>query len=58
MPALLKKLNRVRSTAPSLEFDASGRLYATAGDGASFNFTDWGQDGNPLNPCGDPPVPR
>jgi glucose/arabinose dehydrogenase/PKD repeat protein len=30
-------------------------LYASAGDGASFNFADWGQDGNPLNPCGDPP---
>ena len=39
----------------SLEFDAAGNLYATAGDGASFNFADWGQDGNPLNPCGDPP---
>ena len=25
------------------------------GDGASFNFADWGQDGSPLNPCGDPP---
>jgi PKD repeat protein len=30
-------------------------LYASGGDGASFNFADWGQDGNPLNPCGDPP---
>ena len=38
----------------SLEMDASGALYATGGDGASFNFTDWGQDGSPVNPCGDP----
>ena len=26
------------------------------GDGASFNFTDYGQDGSPVNPCGDPPA--
>ena len=39
----------------SLEFDAAGNLYATGGDGASFGFADWGQDGSPLNPCGDPP---
>jgi len=32
-----------------------GALYASGGDGASFTFTDYGQDGNPLNPCGDPP---
>ena len=32
-----------------------GKLYVTAGDGASFNFVDWGQDGSPVNPCGDPP---
>ena len=38
-----------------LAFGADGALYVTAGDGASFNFADWGQDGNPLNPCGDPP---
>ncbi len=41
----------------SLEFDEAGALYASGGDGASFTFTDWGQDGNPVNPCGDPPVP-
>ena len=41
----------------SLEFDAAGALYASAGDGASYNFTDWGQDGSPINPCGDPPLP-
>jgi glucose/arabinose dehydrogenase len=38
----------------SLVFGADGALYASAGDGASFNFTDYGQDGNPVNPCGDP----
>jgi glucose/arabinose dehydrogenase len=39
----------------SLVFGADGALYATAGTSSSFTFTDWGQDGNPLNPCGDPP---
>jgi glucose/arabinose dehydrogenase len=39
----------------SLEFDSSGALYASAGEGASFGFADWGQRGSPLNPCGDPP---
>ena len=39
----------------SLGFGADGALYVSGGDGASFNFADWGQDGNPLNPCGDPP---
>ena len=38
-----------------LAFGADGALYVSAGDGASFNFADYGQDGNPLNPCGDPP---
>ena len=38
-----------------LEFGADGALYVSGGDGASFNFADWGQDGSPLNPCGDPP---
>src|SRR6266508_4380806 len=27
----------------------------TGGDGASFSFVDYGQTGNPINPCGDPP---
>jgi PKD repeat protein/glucose/arabinose dehydrogenase len=39
----------------TVEFGRSGALYASAGDGASFNFADWGQDGDPVNPCGDPP---
>ena len=40
----------------SVEFGPDGMLYASGGDGASFNFADWGQDGAPLNPCGDPPA--
>ena len=39
----------------ALQFGTDGFLYASAGDGASFNFADYGQDGNPVNPCGDPP---
>ena len=35
-----------------LDFGFDGALYVTAGDGASFNYVDWGQAGNP---CGDPP---
>ncbi|NRQ31395.1 PKD domain-containing protein [Nonomuraea sp. NN258] len=44
-----------------LQFGADGALYASAGDGASFNFADYGQDNlpssdiTPDNPCGDPP---
>jgi PKD repeat protein len=41
----------------AVEFGADGKLYASGGDGASFNFVDYGQDGSPLNPCGDPPGP-
>ena len=39
----------------AVEFGRDGALYASGGDGASFNFVDYGQDGSPLNPCGDPP---
>ena len=39
----------------SIAFGADGALYVSGGDGASFNFADYGQDGSPLNPCGDPP---
>jgi glucose/arabinose dehydrogenase len=37
-----------------LVFGADGALYVSAGDGASFNYVDYGQTGNP---CGDPPSP-
>src|SRR5215217_4430138 len=39
----------------AVEFGADGRLYASGGDGASFEYVDYGQTGSPLNPCGDPP---
>ena len=48
----------------SLAFGADGALYASGGDGASFNFADYGQGGGsagsptPRNPCGDPPGGR
>jgi glucose/arabinose dehydrogenase len=35
-----------------LKFGADGALYVSGGDGASFNYADYGQTGNP---CGDPP---
>jgi len=46
-----------------LEFGPGGALFVSAGDGASFGFTDYGNGGGgpgsptPENPCGDPPVP-
>lgn len=40
----------------SVVFGGDGVLYVSGGDGASFNFVDYGQDGAPLNPCGDPPA--
>jgi len=44
-------------SAGGLAFGPEGMLYASGGDGGSFTFTDYGQQGQPLNPCGDPPVP-
>jgi glucose/arabinose dehydrogenase len=47
-----------------LQFGADGALYVSGGDGASFNFVDYGQgpggghppgSPTPRNPCGDPP---
>ena len=38
-----------------LEFGADGALYMTAGAGGSYTFNDYGQEGVPPNPCGDPP---
>ena len=40
----------------SLAFGADGALYVSAGEGANYNIADWGQDGIPRNPCGDPPA--
>ncbi len=42
-------------TIGDLQFGGDGKLYVSGGDGASFNWADWGQDGSPVNPCGDPP---
>jgi len=38
-----------------LQFGSDGALYASAGDGASFDYVDYGQSGSPANPCDDPP---
>jgi len=43
-------------SAGTLAFGADGALYASGGDGASFSFFDYGQRGDPPNPCGDAPV--
>ncbi|HWJ42539.1 MAG TPA: PQQ-dependent sugar dehydrogenase, partial [Solirubrobacterales bacterium] len=39
-------------SAGGLSFGPDGMLYLSGGEGASFNFTDYGQE---KNPCGDPP---
>ncbi len=45
-----------------LAFGPDGKLYLSAGEGASFTFADYGQAGGgaqsptPKNPCGDPPA--
>ena len=39
-----------------LAFGSDGALYASAGDGATFAYADYGQEGAPPNPCGDPPT--
>jgi glucose/arabinose dehydrogenase len=41
-------------SAGDLVFGRDGALYASAGEGANFNFVDYGQRGVPVNPCGDP----
>ncbi len=38
-----------------LLFGEDGYLYVSTGDGSSFGFGDWGQKGNPINPCDDAP---
>jgi cysteine-rich repeat protein len=40
----------------SLAFGQDGSLYVTGGEGASFDYADYGQSGSPVNPCGDPPA--
>ena len=40
-----------------LEFGADGYLYVAGGDGARWEIFDYGQLGNPMNPCADPPAP-
>ena len=34
----------------SMSFGADGALYVSGGDGASFNFADYGQDGGAVEP--------
>lgn len=43
-------------TIGTVTFGPDGALYVGGGDGANFNQVDYGQDGIPKNPCGDPPV--
>jgi glucose/arabinose dehydrogenase len=41
-------------TIGTVTFGPDGALYASAGEGANFNYADYGQT---KNPCGDPPSP-
>ena len=38
-----------------MAFDKDGKLIASASDGSTSQFWDYGQSGSPANPCGDPP---
>jgi glucose/arabinose dehydrogenase/PKD repeat protein len=38
-----------------LAFGPEDDLFVSGGEGANFNSADWGQSGEPVNPCGDPP---
>ncbi|MCA9603209.1 MAG: PQQ-dependent sugar dehydrogenase, partial [Myxococcales bacterium] len=38
----------------TIAFGRDGALYLSAGDGASFTYTDWGQSPHPTYPCVDP----
>jgi glucose/arabinose dehydrogenase len=39
-----------------IAFGADGALYASGGEGSNFLALDYGQFGDPPNPCGDPPT--
>src|SRR5256886_7473739 len=41
-------------TVGMVKFGSDGSLYASAGDGATYQYAEWGQTGNT---CGDPPGP-
>ncbi len=42
-------------TGGGLEFGADGYLYVSGSDGSTAQMWDYGQNGTPANPCGDPP---
>ena len=51
VPAVPEPLDRLARLRPRTACSTSA-----AGDGACFNFADYGQNGSPVNPCGDPPA--